>query len=100
MSAEMIQVHSAAHDFDSIPVIDFAGMLGDDPEAKAEVAGEAAGRLHQCRLLLYRHHGAPRNLLEDVLGRMPALLRPAPGGEDAAACEEILPSLGLCRHEE
>ena len=52
------------NDFDSVPVIDFGGMLGDDPAEKAKVAAALRDAASNVGFFYIRNHGIPERLIE------------------------------------
>jgi len=51
-------------DFDSVPVIDFGGMLTGDPEAKAEVAAKLRDACSNVGFFYVANHGIPQTLID------------------------------------
>jgi isopenicillin N synthase-like dioxygenase len=51
-------------DFDSVPVIDFTGMLAADPGAKAEVAAKLRNACSDVGFFYIKNHGVPPALIE------------------------------------
>ncbi len=51
-------------DFDSVPVIDFGGMLTDDPKAKAEVAAKLRDACSNVGFFYVANHGIPQDLID------------------------------------
>ena len=51
-------------DFDAVPVIDFAGMLGDDPAEKAKVARALNDACTNVGFFYIKNHGVPQTLMD------------------------------------
>lgn len=58
-------------DFDSLPIIDFSGMLGDDPVAKAEVAARLREACVNVGFFYLKNHGIPQDLVERMFAQCP-----------------------------
>jgi isopenicillin N synthase-like dioxygenase len=58
-------------DFDSIPVIDFGGMLNDDVTAKAEMAAKLRDACVNVGFFYLANHGIPKGLVDAVFGECP-----------------------------
>jgi isopenicillin N synthase-like dioxygenase len=54
----------AQTDFDSVPVIDFGGMLTDDPKAKADVAAKLHDACSNVGFFYVANHGIPQDLID------------------------------------
>ncbi len=70
-------------DFDSVPVIDFGGMLTGDPEAKLEVATKLRDACSNVGFFYIANHGIPQSLIDRTFAESERFFRiPA---EDKAA---------------
>jgi isopenicillin N synthase-like dioxygenase len=56
-------------DFDSVPVIDFGGMLGDDPMEKAKVAAALRDAASNVGFFYIRNHGVPQVLIDTMFAQ-------------------------------
>jgi isopenicillin N synthase-like dioxygenase len=53
-------------DFDSVPVIDFGGMLGSDPAEKAKVAAALRDACANVGFFYIKNHGIPQTLIDSM----------------------------------
>ena len=67
-----IDVHD---DFDSVPVIDFAGMLGGDPAEKAKVAAALRDACSNVGFFYIRNHGVPLPLIAEMFAQSARFFR-------------------------
>lgn len=58
-------------DFDSVPVIDFGGMLGDDPAEKEAVAMALRDAASNVGFFYIRNHGVPQALIDAMFAEAP-----------------------------
>jgi isopenicillin N synthase-like dioxygenase len=62
-------------DFDSVPVIDFAGMLGSDPAEKAKVAAALGDACSNIGFFYIMNHGIPQTLIDRVFAESERFFR-------------------------
>ena len=62
-------------DFDSVPVIDFAGMLTGDPAAKADVAANLRDACSNVGFFYIRNHGIPQALMDRMFAQSERFFR-------------------------
>jgi len=67
-----IDVHD---DFDSVPVIDFGGMLGDDPAEKAKVAATLRDACVNVGFFYIKNHGIPQTLIDSMFAEAERFFR-------------------------
>jgi isopenicillin N synthase-like dioxygenase len=67
----MTVAHTRPGDFDTVPVIDFAGMLGDDPKAKAAVAARLRDACANVGFFYLANHGIPQTLVDAMFAECP-----------------------------
>jgi isopenicillin N synthase-like dioxygenase len=60
-------------DFEAVPLIDFSGMLGEDPAAKRRVAADLREACIHVGFFYIRNHGVPQDLIDAVFGLGPRL---------------------------
>jgi isopenicillin N synthase-like dioxygenase len=56
-------------EFDTIPLIDFAGMLGDEPDRKAAVAASLRDACTRVGFFYLANHGVPAPLIDSAFAR-------------------------------
>jgi isopenicillin N synthase-like dioxygenase len=66
-----MQPITAAGDFDAVPVIDFAGMLGEDAAAKARVAAKLREACVNVGFFYLANHGIPQPLVNAMFAECP-----------------------------
>ena len=66
------------NDFDTVPVIDFAGMLTGDPGAKAEVAAKLRNACSNVGFFYIKNHGVPLALIERTFAEAERFFRIPP----------------------
>ncbi|MDB5394096.1 MAG: Clavaminate synthase-like protein [Rhodospirillales bacterium] len=59
------------NDFDSVPVIDFVGMLTEDPKEKAKVAAALRDACSNVGFFYIKGHGVPQTLIDAMFAQCP-----------------------------
>jgi isopenicillin N synthase-like dioxygenase len=62
-------------DFDSVPIIDFVGMLGDDPAEKAKVAATLRDACANIGFFYITNHGIPQPLIASMFAEAERFFR-------------------------
>ena len=70
-------------DFDTVPVIDLAGMLTGDPEAKARVAANLREACSNVGFFYIANHGIPQALMDTMFAEAERFFRLSPDDKNA-----------------
>ena len=62
-------------DFDAVPIIDFGGMLGDDPAEKAKVAAALRDACVNVGFFYIKNHGVPQTLIDSMFAEAERFFR-------------------------
>ncbi len=82
----------ARNDFDSVPVIDFGGMLGRDPTEKAKVAAALSDACVNIGFFYIENHGIPQTLIDSMFAQAERFFR-IPSEDKVAIHVKQSPSL-------
>jgi len=90
----------ARNDFDSVPVIDFGGMLGDDPAEKAKVAAALRDACVNVGFFYIKNHGIPQTVIDRAFAESARFFRISPEDKTAIHVKKSSHLIGYIGMEE